>query len=445
MRALSLCILLALPACATVSRARCAQNPGSAAPGERTPTAAELGLPVKGQVTLPQVVTTAVRVHPSVVGARHAAEAAHARIIQAEAARYPQVSIGSGTDYVNGTSGEQQRYAPLGIDVSWLLFDFGRTAAFGRQAAEQWLAAQADVKTAEVDAALLVRVAYFELQKQIDLLATNREEVRQFQDHLDQIREQVKAGIKGRVPYDVTKAEVDLGNAKLAEVESRDAVATAQATLATAVGLAEVLDWSPSPGARTLPTPESFDTAWAIARRREPTLVAAMARERAASALIDARVAALYPGLSLGVAFSKSGTELPLPWNLTVGPGIQWTPFDGFQNLSSIDEAVASLRESRSDGAAAEQRAWLGVRTAWLAMEGARERLDLTALTVRSAEEGLVLAQGRFDAGLGTSVDLTDARTALFQAKSARIQAQADLAIAAARLLKALGVSVRES
>ena len=446
--ALAPALLAAAGGCGTVARARAAQSPGSAMPGERTPTAAELGLPAKGPVALAALVRTAVRVHPSVVGARRAAEAAAARIYEAEAARYPQVgvnatqSVHDGTSKSSGGGSKSQRFESLGFDVSWLVFDFGQTAALARQAALAWLAAQQDVRTAEVAVALGVRTAYFELGKQVDLLATDREAVRQFQEHLDQVKEFVRVGT--RIPYDQTKAEVDLGNARLAEVQAKDGVLSAQATLANAVGLAEVLDWVPAPDVAPLPVPGDFPAAWAAARARDPVLSAAIARERAASALVDARIAALYPGVSVGLSYSKSGSSIPLPWSLDIGPKVQWTPFDGFQNLSTIDESVASLRESRASRAQAEQQAWLNVRTAWLALEDARERLALTSLTLQSAEESLTLAQGRYDAGLATSVDLTDARVALIQAKTARIQARADLGIAAARLAKALGVSVRE-
>jgi outer membrane protein TolC len=443
---LTLATLSAVPACANVRRARIAQDPASALPGERTPTAAELGLPKEGRVALDLLVETALRVHPSVVGARRTAEAARARIRAAEGSMRPKASVEAGASYrdqsAGATGAEEHRFESFGFDVSWLLYDFGGRSALSRQAAEQWIAAQLDVRATEVDAVYGVRLGYFELEKDIELLATARETVAQFEAHLAQVTELERVG--SRIPYDVTKAKVDLGNAKLAEVQARDAILTAEATLANAVGLAESVDWQPDPsdGVRVEAlAPKEFDAAWAVTLPSRPSLAAAAARERAASALIDARVAALYPSLSLGLGFTKAGANPPMPWSFNLGPSVQWTPFDGFQNLASIDESVATLASTRAARAKEEQRAWLDVRTAWIALEDAKQRLALSDLLVKSAEENLALAEGRFAAGLGTSVDLSDARQALVSARTGRIEARADRAIASARLAQAIGLA----
>ena len=439
-------ILAGCAGCATVRNARSVQDPASRVPGERTPTASELGLPVKGRVGLDDIVRIAVRVHPAVVQARRAAEAASAGVRQAESAAYPHVSASAAASYQtqqHPPAGASDRFVSFGFDVSWTILDFGRTSALARQAGEQWLAAQQDLRSAEVTAAFNARNAYFALATQIQLLGVAVEAVRQFETHLDQVRELERVGY--RPPYDVTKAEVDLGNAKLAQVQTRDAVLVAQAALANAVGLAEVLDWTPADDAVAPAVPKDFDEAWSQAQAHQPALAAAAARERAVSALVDARVAALYPDLSLGLGLSWSGTPTPLPWSLKLGPAVNWTPFDGFQNLATIDQSVASLRGSRAALASAAQQAWLDVRSAWLGVEDARQRLELTALTLRSAEENLQLAQGRFEVGIGTSIDLTDAQQSLTAARAARIQAGADGAIAASRLARAIGIGILEN
>src|SRR5207249_4747091 len=99
--------------------------------------------------------------------------------------------------------------------------------------------------------------------------------------------------------------------------------------------------------------------------------------------------------------------------------------FNGFQNLYTIEEATANLRAARAAVALVEQQVWLEVRTAYVSLEDARERLDLTELTIRQAEENLRLAQGRYDVGKATAVDLTDAQVALAQARSDNVQARA--------------------
>ena len=57
-----------------------------------------------------------------------------------------------------------------------------------------------------------------------------------------------------------------------------------------------------------------------------------------------------------------------------------------------------------------------------------------------SAQENFRLAQGRFDAGVGTILELTDAQLALTQAQNTESQALADYRIALARLDRAVGL-----
>jgi len=442
-RDLLLAILL-LPGCAVVREARIAQDPASAVPGERTPSAAELGLPSKGPVPLDAVVRAALRAHPSVVAARRAEEAARAAVTEAEAARLPQVAANASAGLADGkgSPGGPTRFRSGGFDVSFLVFDFGRTAALGRSAGEQWLAAQADLRAAEVDAAAAARAGYYDLVRKGELLEVARETVRQFEVHLEQVSEFVKVGT--RIPYDETKAEVDLDTARIAEVRARNALLTAQATLANAVGLAEVLDWAPDPASPSPEVPEEFDAAWGIARDHRPDLAAASARERAASALLDARIADLYPALDLTFGYSAAGTSLPASWAWTGTAALRWVPFDGFRNLATIEEATAGLRGARAARARTEQRDWLEVRTAWLALGEARERLGVAGLAVRSAGETLELARGLFDVGTGTSVELADAAQALALTKASEVQARADERAAAAELARAIGIGVPE-
>ena len=57
----------------------------------------------------------------------------------------------------------------------------------------------------------------------------------------------------------------------------------------------------------------------------------------------------------------------------------------------------------------------------------------------RPVQENFRLAQGRFDAGVGTILELTDAQLALTQALNTEAQALSDYRIAVVRLERALG------
>jgi outer membrane protein TolC len=59
---------------------------------------------------------------------------------------------------------------------------------------------------------------------------------------------------------------------------------------------------------------------------------------------------------------------------------------------------------------------------------------------VRQAEENVELAKGRYETGVGNSIEITDAMIKLNNAKMTYITALSDFSVAQARLEKAIGV-----
>jgi outer membrane protein TolC len=81
----------------------------------------------------------------------------------------------------------------------------------------------------------------------------------------------------------------------------------------------------------------------------------------------------------------------------------------------------------------------LEVRQDYLNLLAAEEAIRTSEVVVRQAEENLELANGRFQAGVGTSVEQTDAQVTLTNAKTSQVQALYDYKVAGAHLEKAMG------
>ena len=81
----------------------------------------------------------------------------------------------------------------------------------------------------------------------------------------------------------------------------------------------------------------------------------------------------------------------------------------------------------------------LGKKQALMNVDEADQRIQAAQVAVASAQENFRLAQGRFDAGVGTILELTDAQLALTQALNTEAQALSDYRIAVVRLERALG------
>ena len=443
-------LLCALFGCADIREARQAQDPEKRRAGERTVSPEEAGLVPGSVLSVDQAVSIALKYHPSIALSRATVEASQATLEQVNAGFLPQISVSANyrwnrTGGAGSTALAGQKIANSGIvqtqggnlQLSQLLFDWGKTAALSDQAYTTFVAAQSDLASTENDAVFNARQGFFSVLKQEELVRVGEETVRQFEKRLEQVKGFVDAGTRQK--YDLTKAQVDLGNAQLTLVKARTALTVARATLNTSLGLASepqyTLDRTAPPGTWTMP----FDDAVAAARAYHPALQAQILRENAARYAIDAAIADFYPALSLQGSFSWSGGLLPANYLAFLGPVLNWVVFSGWNKTGVLHGAVALLREAYANRAQEEQLIFLDLRQAYAALEDTRESLKIASLTVKSAEETLDLVTGRFQVGKASSVELTDAQVALANARAAEIQARYDFEISIAAIQRSIG------
>lgn len=433
---------IAASGCAGIDDARRAQDPESAGPGERTVAAREVGLTAESTLSLEKGLELALEHNPRIAAALLRVRQAEARVRQASGAQLPQVSLSasgrvlkSGTEGVSNEAVEKSQSGSL--SVSQVLFDFGKSSAAVRQAGEEWNAAQAELESTRDDLAFELRQSFLSVLKQEELVRVAQETLRQFDKRLEQVRGFVEVGARAR--YDLTKAQVDLGNAQLGLVRARTQLANTRAGLNALLGLAEDPAYRlERPPGETGEIP-SLETLAATALARNPRIQALRLRESAAGAGVDAAVADLMPQFSLSGSFSGSGTLTPLAWVASAGPALSWLLFGGGIRTARLEESVDSLRSARSARAQAEQQVYSEVRTAAANVSDARERYRIAELTVLQAAENLDLAQGRFEVGRASSVELTDAQVLLANARGELVQAEFDLQIALAALRRAAG------
>ena len=84
----------------------------------------------------------------------------------------------------------------------------------------------------------------------------------------------------------------------------------------------------------------------------------------------------------------------------------------------------------------------LEVRSAYLNLLEAKTLIDVQRETVEQAQESVRIANLRYESGMITSVELTDAQLALSQAEVHRLQSLHDYAVGLARLEKAIGQKI---
>lgn len=121
------------------------------------------------------------------------------------------------------------------------IYDFGKTATQVDIQRLNLNSSRSDLENAAEQLIINVKQAYYGLLQAKKNRDVAMETVRQFEQHLEQARGFYEVGTKPK--FDVTKAEVDLSNAKLNLIKAENALRIAKVNLNNALGLPEAPEY----------------------------------------------------------------------------------------------------------------------------------------------------------------------------------------------------------
>ncbi len=321
------------------------------------------------------------------------------------------------------------------VQLSQLLFDFGKTLA----------ATQVARKLAEVSAegvelqrqliTLTVKEAYTNILLAQRLIRVQEQALERAELNLSSAKGFVDVGTQ---PLSTAvRAEVDVANAKVDLINARNALRTARVALNTAMAVDASAQTEIKDNLEYEPTTIDRAALRAEAIRQSPEYRQARLQSSAAEAGVQAASRNFLPNIS-GTG-SYGGTQLDLNPTWSLGLAFTWNIFDGGNRVAAYDEAKANLGAASARVKVAELTLIQNLEQAEIAVEAAQERIQAARVLIASSQENFRLAQGRFDVGVGTILELTDAQLALTQASNTEAQALADYRIALAQLDRAAG------
>ena len=416
-----------LAGCATVREARRAQREDA----ERTVRWAETPFAAReGDLAMEELAAWARTNAPAVVQARQDVVQAQIALRSVKAAFIPVVDGSIAYTYASknidphDTKWDGDGTWGGNVSLNWLLYDFGRTRASTRRAVAALAAADQAERAAENGVVYGVRAACFALRRAEELHRVAVETSESYRLHRDQTKDRFDVG--AAMNYEVSKAEVDYQNALLSEISASNAVETARASLALALGLAE----SPRIALGDCSFPEMTNDVgalMAVAATNAPALAALRAAADAAKDYVDWTICDLYPNLSFRLSFDAKGDSSPLLWNYAAVPAVAQTLFSAGAKNRQIETAVAQLRAARSKLAEAEQQLFNQVLTATLSADRARKSLAVAEAALAASKENFDVVSSRYDVGKASALERTDAQVALSSAEAAVVTARYDL------------------
>jgi outer membrane protein len=409
----------------------------------------------ENKLSLRECIDMALKSQPAIRAARENIIAGEGRETQAASPYFPQVTASTGysqSHSLGGAFGESvtKSYTTT-LSVNQTLYDFGKTGSAYDAAKWGTRSLERDADRVAQEVALNVKQAYYALLQARKLVEVAQRTVEQTQSHLNQAQAFFRAGSKPR--FDVTRAEVDVNNANLNLINAKNSVRIRTIALNNAMGI--------DPGRSTqiedvlppVPPMPTLEQAEADAFKTRPDLIKAGSDIEAAKARVEAERSNYLPTLSASGAYNwASGTQemgqfqgMPLggdvqnSWN--AGITLSVPLFQGGLTRGRVSEARANLLVLETQRDTIRQSILLELNQAFADMEGAAARVEVMESTVKKARENLDLAQGRYEAGIGPYIEVTDAQLSAVNAETDHIQALYDYQLAVARLLKAMGAS----
>jgi outer membrane protein len=363
------------------------------------------------------------------------AQALGKRVQQSRSAYFPQLAGNITAVQTNGdsavaagaltTSSLSTRVA-TGATLTQLVSDFGRTRELVRSSR---LNAQAALETTEDVRQQILRdvdEAYFAAEAAESVAGTAQAVLDFRKTSLRQLSALAQSQLRSTL--DVQFAQVLVSEAQMAVVRADSRVHEARASLAATMGEDEVGHYSLTEPTQPALLEDDVDIYVHEALATRPDLKALQAQAGAARQYANAEGKLSYPTVDLlGTAGVVPDRDHTLQQNYgAAGVNIHVPIFNG--GLYSGRAAEARLRARAADRDVQDRRLLIerDVRSDWARAKDAYLQIQVAQDLVSQTGVALRLAQARYDAGLGSIVELNQAElsqtSALIEAASARFE-----------------------
>lgn len=387
------------------------------------------------QLTLAEAEKFAIQNNPQFSAARFNAAAAHQEPLQFRAGLLPTVSgaitaVGadSGSRLAAGALNNPVVYNRLGSGLlaSQLVTDFGRTGSLIASAKLRAQAQDQVTETTRADILVATARAYFGVLRAKAVLKVAEQTVAARQLVSDQVTALANSKLKSGL--DVSFANVNLADARLLLAQAQNDSRGADAQLAAAMGLPSQTSFALSEESMPGALPNDIDPLLQQAVRDRPELKDLRLQQSAAERFRKAEHALFFPSIGIaGTAGVVPAGEAVIPGRYgAIGLNVNIPIFNG--GLFHARETEAELKakaagENVNDLANLVMR---DVRVAYLNARTAFERMGLTSQLLVQAQLALNLAQGRYDLGLSSIVELSQAQLNLTSAQIGNAAARYD-------------------
>src|SRR5579863_3121256 len=348
------------------------------------------------------------------------------------------------------TASRVLEHAGAGVTLSQLIFDFGRTTNLVASSKLHEKAENANALATTEDIVLATDQAFYNALQAQALLKVANQTVATRGSVENQINELTKNKLKSTL--DLSFAQVNLSQAKLLQLDAQNNVDSTLASLTAVLGFDKQVTYELTDEASQLSSPPAdVDVLVQTALQQRPDLQALTFDQQAAEKFRRAQRDQLFPTISaLGLAGGSPvrpdcfGGCFPnyfiSSWYGAIGGNVSIPIFNGFLFTAQASEASFRAKAAAESTRDLRDRVVRDVRTAWLAANTAFQRVGVAEELSKEADLSLTLAQQRYQLGLGSIVELSQAQLQQTDAAIGFVNAQYQYRLALSTLNFEIGV-----
>ncbi len=335
-------------------------------------------------------------------------------------------------------------HAGAGGGFSQLITDFGRTPNLVASSKLQEKAQNASALASEEDIVMVADQAFFDALQAQALLKVAEQNVDTRNTTDIQIRELTRNNLRSTL--DLSFADVNLSQAKLLLLDAQNNVDSTMAALDAVLGLDHEVTYNlVQDDAPLQPPPPDYERLIQLAIQQRPDLQALNYSQQADVKFSRAQLEQLLPNISaMGTAGSvpiRPDQYFTQNWWGAIGVNMNIPIFNGFLFTSQAKEATLRAHAASEQSRDLRDRIVRDVRTAWLATNTAYQKVSVTAELLSEANMALGLAQTRYQMGLSTIVELSQAEYQQTDAAIGNTDAQYQFRLSMATLNYQIGTA----
>lgn len=405
-------------------------------------------------LTLEKALEIAREANPLVLASRARVDQARGKLIQAQAEGLPQAyatlgyqKLGERPETVALGPGGPVGIVPLGYEETWqaalnlsqVLYSGGSLSA--RTEAERLTVSAREserertVQTVENG----VRKAFYGLQRSLARLEVAKDALSLANEHLKQAEAFYRAGVVAQ--NEVLRVQVAVSTSRLNLIRAESAVKVAWRQLERVVGKSLEGQYAIPSGDSDVDAFPAFPDPLSRAMKRRPEMQGLESARQAALMTVRAARGQLLPqvGLSASASVADEGFFPSEKDDWSVSLFARFRLFDSGKVHGQVVEARGAAEELLYRLEDLKRQIALEVSSATVNLEGALQRVKVASDAVAQAEEDYRMALKRYQAQVGTNIDVLDARLSLVDARNSRIDAVAEARTAYGDLLFAMG------